>query len=283
MDATTYFTSQQVARLTARCLVAQFPAELNNRVIRWFDYLWLSKKSLNEEKTLNLLPDKLKAEIALHVHLDTLKRVEIFQNTEAGFLCELVLRLKPAMTAHGYFKVLRSQGNIAAEWTKALTLVSTTHRRIKQVVTDNGRTTLALLKAGSYFGEISILNMGSAGNRRTASVRSIGYSDLFCLSKEALWEVLKDYPTARVRLESIAVKRLQRYKKAPMEQGKTPVDSNKDNYHNTLPPTLGQGANDTKDGSTNDSERGSAYETPDYEAIWRNVSQPRSDDTRRRQ
>jgi len=45
-------------------------------------------------------------------------------------------------------------------------------------------------------------------------------------------------------------------------EGKTPVDSNKDNYHNTLPPTLGQGANDTKDGSTNDSERGSAYETP---------------------
>ena len=88
-----------------------------------------------------------------------------------------------------------------------------------KVVADNGRTILALLTAGSYFGEISILNMGSVGNRRTASVRSIGYSDLFCLSKHALWEVLKDYPTARVRLESIAVKRLQRFKKAPIEQG----------------------------------------------------------------
>ena len=40
---------------------------------------------------------KLKAEIAIHVHLDTLKRVEIFQNTEAGFLCALVLRLKPVL------------------------------------------------------------------------------------------------------------------------------------------------------------------------------------------
>lgn len=45
--------------------------------------------------------DKLKAEIAINVHLDTLKRVEIFQNTEAGFLCELVLRLRPVLFSPG--------------------------------------------------------------------------------------------------------------------------------------------------------------------------------------
>lgn len=32
-----------------------------------------------------------------------------------------------------------------------------------QVVNDNGKVVMALLKAGSYFGEISILNMGTAG------------------------------------------------------------------------------------------------------------------------
>jgi hypothetical protein len=59
------------------------------------------------------------------------------------------------------------------------------------------------------------------GNRRTASVRSVGYSDLFVLSKKDMWDVLKDYPAARVRLESIAVKRLEKYKKAPLEKGKS--------------------------------------------------------------
>ena len=58
-----------------------------------------------------------------------------------------------------------------------------------------------------------------AGNRRTASVRSVGYSDLFVLSKKDMWDVLKDYPAARVRLEAIAVKRLEKYKKAPLEKG----------------------------------------------------------------
>ena len=93
-----------------------------------------------------------------------------------------------------------------------------------QVVADNGKTILATLRPGSYFGEISILNMGNAGNRRTASVRSMGFSDLFCLNKQDLWEVLKDYPTARVRLEAIAQKRLEKYKKPPLEKGNMAVD-----------------------------------------------------------
>lgn len=77
------------------------PLKLQDRVIKWFDYLWMCNKSTDEDKALSLLPDKLKAEIAIHVHLDTLKRVEIFQNTEAGFLCELVLRLRPVLFSPG--------------------------------------------------------------------------------------------------------------------------------------------------------------------------------------
>ena len=53
--------------------------------------------------------DKLKGEIAIHVHLDTLKRVEIFQNTEAGFLCELVLRLKPILFSPGDYICRKGQ------------------------------------------------------------------------------------------------------------------------------------------------------------------------------
>lgn len=77
------------------------PNHLQVKVIKWFDYLWLTQKCSDEEKAVSCLPDKLKAEIAINVHLDTLKRVEIFQNTEAGFLCELVLRLRPVLFSPG--------------------------------------------------------------------------------------------------------------------------------------------------------------------------------------
>lgn len=86
------------------------------------------------------------------------------------------------------------------------------------VVGDNGKTVLATLKPGSYFGEISILNMGTSGNRRTASVRSVGYSDLFRLSKQDLWDVLKGYPAARVKLEAIAVKKPRKRKRFQLKK-----------------------------------------------------------------
>ena len=50
-------------------------------------------------------------------------------------------------------------------------------------------------------------------------MKSVGYSDLFCLSKEDLWEVLKEYPAVRVKLEAIAVKRLEKHKKPLSETG----------------------------------------------------------------
>lgn len=67
------------------------------------------------------------------------------------------------------------------------------------VVSDDESKVFAQLGEGSYFGEISILDIpgSKTGNRRTANIRSVGYSDLFCLSKVDLWQVLDEYPLAR--------------------------------------------------------------------------------------
>jgi len=51
---------------------------------------------------------------------------------------------------------------------------------------------------GRQFTAIRVLRIGNKnGNRRTANIRSVGYSDLFVLSKEDLWEALQEYPEAR--------------------------------------------------------------------------------------
>ncbi|GAU98447.1 hypothetical protein RvY_09593-2 [Ramazzottius varieornatus] len=167
--------------------------ELENRVIKWFDYLWSNKQSLDEESVLSTLPDKLKAEIAMHVHLDTLKRVSIFQDVEPGLLVELVLKLKLQVFSPGDY--ICRKGDIGKE-------MYIVKRGRLSVVADDGVTIFVTLSDGSVFGEISILNIvgNKTGNRRTANVRSIGYSDLFCLSKDDLWDALTEYPEAKKKL-----------------------------------------------------------------------------------
>uniref|UniRef100_A0A8C2UXP5 Cyclic nucleotide gated channel subunit alpha 3 n=1 Tax=Chinchilla lanigera TaxID=34839 RepID=A0A8C2UXP5_CHILA len=168
--------------------------DLETRVIRWFDYLWANRKTVDEKEVLKSLPDKLKAEIAINVHLDTLRKVRIFQDCEAGLLVELVLKLRPTVFSPGDY--ICKKGDIGKEM-----------YIIKEgklaVVADDGVTEFVVLGDGSYFGEISILNIkgSKSGNRRTANIRSIGYSDLFCLSKDDLMEALTEYPEAKKALE----------------------------------------------------------------------------------
>ncbi|ELV11547.1 Cyclic nucleotide-gated cation channel alpha-3 [Tupaia chinensis] len=168
--------------------------DLETRVIRWFDYLWANKKTVDEKEVLKSLPDKLKAEIAINVHLDTLRKVRIFQDCEAGLLVELVLKLRPTVFSPGDY--ICKKGDIGKE-------MYIINEGKLAVVADDGVTQFVVLSDGSYFGEISILNIkgSKSGNRRTANIRSIGYSDLFCLSKDDLMEALTEYPDAKKALE----------------------------------------------------------------------------------
>lgn len=165
---------------------------LQHRVIKWFDYLWSNNQTLDEEEVLESLPDKLKAEIAIHVHFETLRRVEIFDDCEAGLLEELVLKLQPQVYSPGDH--ICRKGDIGKE------MYIIKHGKL-EVVADDNVTILAVLTDGGYFGEISILNLSGFGNRRTANVRSVGYSELFCLSKTDLLEALTEYPEAKTALE----------------------------------------------------------------------------------
>lgn len=66
---------------------------MEKRVIKWFDYLWINKKIVDEREVLKYLFDKLRVEIVISVYLDTLKKVRIFVDCEVGLLVELVLKL----------------------------------------------------------------------------------------------------------------------------------------------------------------------------------------------
>ncbi|KAG6455346.1 hypothetical protein O3G_MSEX009152 [Manduca sexta] len=81
---------------------------------------------------------------------------------------------------------------------------------ILEVISETGRV-LTTMKAGDFFGEIGILNLDGL-NKRTADVRSVGYSELFSLSREDVLAAMKDYPEAQEILQTLGRKRLQEAK-----------------------------------------------------------------------
>ncbi|UJR16327.1 hypothetical protein I4U23_003233 [Adineta vaga] len=184
---------QKVDQVKQYMVFRKVGKDLERRVITWFDYLWLQKQVANEDMVLGALPQKLRVEIAIHVHLAALKRVPIFAEAQPGLLVELVTRLKLQIFSPGDY-VCR-KGDIGKE-------MYIIKRGRLSVVSDDGTKIFVTLEEGSVFGEISILNIpgSKTGNRRTANIRSVGYSDLFCLTKQDLWEVLAEYPSARETL-----------------------------------------------------------------------------------
>lgn len=176
--------------------------DLQKRVVAWFDYMWETKKSsLDRDSVLCKLPKTLKTEITVQVHLATLKQVKVFADVEPGLLKEIVLKLRSQVYSPGDYICKKGEPG------REMYLVRSGRL---QVIQEDTEAVIATLYEGSYFGEISILNLSDTGNRRTANVRSEGYSELLCLSKDDLLEALTEYPEARKLLEARGRRLLRR-------------------------------------------------------------------------
>lgn len=179
------------------------PEHLREKVIKWFDYLWTHGHPVDDQHVLNTLPEKLKAEIGIYVHFETLKKVDFFSVCEPGLLWELVVRLRTQVYSPGEY-VCR-KGDVGRE------MYIVNSGKLEVMAEEDG-TVLKQMKDGEYFGEISVLNLGTGKGhrRRTAFVRSVGFSTLLCLSESDLHDVLKDYPETMHLLLTKGKKRLSR-------------------------------------------------------------------------
>nr|CAI5834451.1 unnamed protein product [Callosobruchus analis] len=180
------------------------PGGMKRRVLRWYDYSWSRGRIQGGgdiNTALGLLPDKLKTELALHVNLSVLKKVTIFQECQPEFLRDLVLKMKAYIFTPG--DSICRKGEVARE----MFIIAD---GILEVLSEHGKV-LTTMKAGDFFGEIGILNLDGL-NKRTADVRSVGYSELFSLSREDVLAAMKDYPEAQEILQALGRKRLMEVK-----------------------------------------------------------------------
>ncbi|CAH8604102.1 unnamed protein product [Dicrocoelium dendriticum] len=167
------------------------PVHVVNKVRTWFVYNWEQQKTFDENSLFEVLPIKLKRDLAISVHFQTLSKVSLFQNCERALIYDMVLKLKPVVFLP--MDYICRKGEVGKE----MYIVKSGTAEV--VGGENNSTVFGTLKEGSVFGEISLLAL-SGKNRRTADVRSKGFSTLFSLSKEDFEEIMKNYPQAHAIL-----------------------------------------------------------------------------------
>ena len=165
---------------------------LQKRIFKLFDYKWQNKQD-DDDHILEYFSDILISDIASSVCLEILKKVNIFSDCESSFLEELVTKLK--LRVYSPDEYVCRKGDVGKE-------MYIIKKGKLNVVSQDGKIVFVTLQKGAYFGELSILNIkgNKNGNRRTANVKSVGYSDLYCLTKKDLWEAIKDYPLTKRNL-----------------------------------------------------------------------------------
>lgn len=176
----------------------KIPADMQEKVLSYYHYLWDKKKSVSEENPISDLPASLALEIMLYLNRDMLMKVELFKNAQDVFVREAIQMLKPLIYLPNDY-IIR-QG----EYGDCMYFLSS--GELEVIINDKQ---VAKLTAGSTFGETALL----IGEKRNASIRTLTHSEVYRLSKSDFDNLRGRFPEFNEEIERIAQKREKSNKK----------------------------------------------------------------------
>ena len=171
----------------------RLPKEIRERIMKYYECRWFTRKVFDEESLLKELPYCLKQDVHAHICQYLLDRIPIFTLCQLPVSRALVTHLKPLGCLQDDFIYI--YGQIAEEMYFIV-------KGGVELIKGDG-TVSATLMDGSYFGEAPLLNQ--AVTIRMASARATAYTNLYSLSTRDFFDIAEVYPEARNLLKQFAL------------------------------------------------------------------------------
>jgi CRP-like cAMP-binding protein len=162
-------------------------AKINN----YYDYIWKSKKGVNEKEIFENIPEQLKLELMHHLSQDLLNNVILFKNSSRGLQEELLSRMRLMSYPPNVILSHRSTFSNGVYFVSKGSL---------SVYGEDEKTEKAALYSGEYFGLVPMILSESSGG----TVITQDYCEVFFLPRETFNELKEGFEEFRELLKEIA-------------------------------------------------------------------------------
>ncbi|MCY1633991.1 cyclic nucleotide-gated ion channel [Marinifilum sp. D737] len=189
---------ENMEKLRALIHYQHISKDLEHRISDYFTYERKQKLGYDETELMEALPFGLRNELQLEFKKNIIKDIPLFESVDDHFVRDIAQYLSPKILTPGDY--LFRIGDSASS------MFFVQKGSLKVLSADESKQ-LTLLKKGDFMGEIALFKKTT----RTATVKSVGYSDLYELQKKEFDKVLKIYPEIAEKIRLKSKSREERY------------------------------------------------------------------------
>ncbi len=171
--------------------------ELQKKVHEYYEHLWESQIGSDENRLLNDIPDPLRTDLALFMRKDLIRKVPFFQNADENLMRDLVMILRP--------RVFLPDTKIIEKDEMGTCMYIVSSGKV-DILSDDEESVITTLGEGSFVGEMALV----LERPRSATVKTVGYCDLYVLEKEDFDTVLVGYPEFALHIQKIVADRIKK-------------------------------------------------------------------------
>ena len=159
----------------------EIPPAMQRRIRDYYGYVWEHRLGYDEASIVQGLPPGLLVEVSLFLKRDIIQKVPFFKGAGDELIKEIALVMQPVVYTPG--DIVVRAGEPGAD----MFFIARGHC---EVIGTDGRTVVATLREGDFFGEIALLEH----RPRSASIRAATYCDLYRLDKESFDRAIEKFP-----------------------------------------------------------------------------------------